>query len=249
MKQSIDWQIATLKAIQVETPRVKTFILALPNWRRHQPGQHYDVRLTAADGYQAQRSYSISSSPELEGEIALTVEKIDNGEVSTYMHDILVPGDLLELRGPIGGYFVWDGSGSAPLLLIAGGSGIVPLMAMLRHRAAGKKVPARLLFSSRAYEDIIFRDELEQLANAGDGLAVFHTLTRNRPIGWQGYDRRIDQEMLAEIAGPLGSSLQAFICGPTLMVEAAADGLVQLGINPANIRTERFGPTGQAKGG
>jgi ferredoxin-NADP reductase len=249
MKHSIDWQIATLKAIQVETPRVKTFVLTLPNWERHKPGQHYDVRLTAPDGYQAQRSYSIASAPEMDGEVALTVERIENGEVSTYLHDILIPGDQVEVRGPIGGYFVWDGETDAPLVLIAGGSGIVPLMAMIRHRAAnGIKIPTRLLFSSRTYEDIIFRAELEQLDSARDGLVVFHTLTRDHPTGWKGYTRRIDQEMLAEIIGPLGRSVRAFICGPTLLVESVADGLVQFGIEPARIRTERFGPTGEAKG-
>ncbi len=247
MRQSIDWQIASLKAVKAETPRVKSFTLTLPSWTRHKPGQHYDVRLTAPDGYQAQRSYSIASAPEREGELDLTVERIENGEVSTYMHDILVPGDLLELRGPIGGYFVWDGSEDAPLLLVAGGSGIVPLMAMIRYRAsAGIKLPAHLLFSSRTYADIIFHDELDQLQNARDGLKVFHTLTRDHPVGWKGYDRRIDREMLAEVIEPLGRSMQVFICGPTLLVESAADSLVNLGIKPTHIRTERFGPTGQA---
>lgn len=249
MKHSIDWQIATLKAVQVETPRVKTFVLTLPNWEPHKPGQHYDVRLTAPDGYQAQRSYSIASAPEMDGEVALTVERIENGEVSTYLHDILIPGDQVEVRGPIGGYFVWDGDTDEPLVLIAGGSGIVPLMAMIRHRAAnGIKVPTRLLFSSRTHADIIFHDELDQLDSVRDGLVVFHTLTRDHPAGWTGYTRRIDQDMLAEIIGPLGRSVRAFICGPTLLVESVADGLVQFGIEPARIRTERFGPTGEAKG-
>jgi ferredoxin-NADP reductase len=249
MKQSVDWQIATLKAVKSETPRVKTLTLTLPNWTRHKPGQHYDVRLTAPDGYQAQRSYSIASSPELDGEIDFTVEKIENGEVSNYMHDILVPGDLLEVRGPIGGYFVWDESMDTPLVLVAGGSGVVPLMAMIRHRSAiDKKVPTHLLYSSRKYEDIIYRDELEQLNSVQDGMVVFHTLTRDQPVGWKGYRRRIDQKMLAEIVDPLGRLVQAFICGPTVLVESVADSLVQLGIEPAHIRTERFGPTGQAKG-
>jgi ferredoxin-NADP reductase len=247
MRQSIEWQIASLKGVKAETPRVKSFMLEIPNWLRHRPGQHYDVRLTAPDGYQAQRSYSIASAPELEGEVDLTVERIENGEVSSYLHDILVPGDFLELRGPIGGYFVWDGTENSSLLLVAGGSGIVPLMAMIRHRAAGGlKNPVHLLYSSRTYDDIIFRSELDQLVSARDGLKVFHTLTRTQPVGWDGYDRRIDQAMLAEIVRPLGHSAQAFICGPTLLVESVADNLVQLGIEPARIRTERFGPTGQS---
>jgi ferredoxin-NADP reductase len=249
MRQSINWQIATIKAVKSETPRVKTLTLALPNWVQHQPGQHYDIRLTAPDGYQAQRSYSIASEPERGGEVDLTVEKIDDGEVSTYLHDVLVPGDRLEVRGPIGGYFVWEASRHASLLLVAAGSGIVPLMAMIRHRAAsGLKVPTRLLYSSRTYEDIIYRKELEQLAAKRDGLWVFHTLTRNQPAGWSGYSRRIDKEMLAEIVQPLGDPIQGFVCGPTLMVELVADELVRLGIAPKRIRTERFGPTGQTQG-
>ena len=249
MRKSVDWQIATLKAVKSETPRVKTLTLVLPNWEPHKPGQHYDIRLTAPDGYQAQRSYSIASSPLRDGEVELTVERIENGEVSTYIHDTLIPGDLLEVRGPIGGYFVWDGSREAPLVLVAGGSGIVPLMAMIRYRAAADiKVPAHLLYSSRSYEDIIFRDELEQLNSVQDGLVVFHTLTRAQPSGWNGFSRRIDQEMLREIVTPLGNLVEAFICGPTVLVESVADGLVRMGIEPAHIRTERFGPTGQDKG-
>jgi ferredoxin-NADP reductase len=249
MKQSVEWQIAVLKAVKVETSHVKTFTLTLPHWLRHQPGQHYDIRLTAPDGYQAQRSYSIASEPEREDEIDLTVERIESGEVSTYLHDVLVPGDCVEMRGPIGGYFVWDGDKNDPLMLVAGGSGVVPLVAMLRHRAAiRKKVPTRLLYSSRNREDIIYADELEQLASAGDGLTVTHTLTRVGPSGWQGYHRRIDQEMLAEVLTPLGKSTQVYICGPTLLVEAASNDLVGLGLTPRQIRTERFGPTRQGTG-
>lgn len=249
MKQSVEWQIAMLKAVKAETKRVKTLTLTLPNWVRHLPGQHYDIRLTAPDGYQAQRSYSIASEPERQGEVDLTVERIEDGEVSTYLHDVLVPGDCLEMRGPIGGYFVWDGENRAPLLLVAGGSGVVPLVAMLRHRAAARiNLPASLLYSSRAQEDIIYDAELEKLVAAKDGLAVFNTLTRNQPAGWQGYRRRIDQAMLAEVVKPLGASVQVFICGPTALVESAATDLVGLGIKPAQIRTERFGPSGQASG-
>jgi len=249
MRQSVEWQIAALKVVKAETRRVKTFTLTLPNWVRHQPGQHYDIRLTAPDGYQAQRSYSIASEPEREGEIDLTVERIEEGEVSTYLHDVLVPGDCLEVRGPIGGYFVWDGSMSGPLMLVAGGSGVVSLAAMIRHRAAtGMKVPTRLLYSSRTREDILYGEELKQLASANDGLVVFHTLTRNQESSWTGFNRRIDLAMLAEVVKPLGEAVQVFICGPTLLVESAANDLVVLGIKPAQIRTERFGPTGLVAG-
>lgn len=241
----LEWQISTVIKVKVETENVKTFTLALPNWVRHQAGQHYDVRLTAPDGYQAQRSYSIASSPEQKGEIELTVECLDDGEVSTYLHDVLIVGDQVELRGPIGGYFVWDVKIGGPLLLVAGGSGIVPLMAMLRHRkAAVSDVPVRLLYSSRTYDDIIYRGELYQMENDHSGFEVFHTLTRKQPMGWSGYDRRIDIGMLEEVARPFGRELKAYICGPTALVEGVANGLVALGIPPKQIRTERFGPTG-----
>jgi ferredoxin-NADP reductase len=249
MKQSIEWQLATIKAVWDETPRVKSLTLALPNWVQHDPGQHYDIRLTAPNGYQAQRSYSIASEPERVGEVDLTIEMIKGGEVSSYLFDVLGPGDHLEVRGPIGGYFVWDAHRDEPLLLVAAGSGIVPLMAMLRHRQAIHcDVPARLLYSSRSYDEIIYRQDLERLAAEGEGLAVFHTLTRRQPAGWQGYNRRIDRQMLDEVIRPLGDEAQVFICGPTLMVEAVADDLVELGIDPRQIRTERFGPSGDTRG-
>src|SRR5437868_3660026 len=214
MKRTLEWQIATVKAIKQETPKVKTFTLALPDWTPHRAGQHYDVRLTAPDGYQAQRSYSIASEPERSGEIDLTVERLEDGEVSSYMHDVLVEGDLIEVRGPIGGYFVWEAQMGGPLLLIAGGSGVVPLMSMIRHRAAeGSHVPTRLLFSSRTPEDVIYYDELERLRSSNNGLEVFHTFTRTQPPGWTGYARRIDNQMLSEVAGPLGGMPQVFICG------------------------------------
>lgn len=246
MNQPLTWQIATVKNIKTETPKVKTFTLSLPNWAPHRAGQHYDVRLTAPDGYQAQRSYSIASEPEHTGEIDLTVEKIDDGEVSPYMHDVLVVGDQIEVRGPIGGYFVWDAKrDGSPLLLIAGGSGVVPLMAMIRHRAAaGSHVPTRLLFSSRTLDDAIYRAELEKLQSKKDGLEVLYTLTRTQPPGWKGYARRIDQPMLSEVTRPLGKSPQVFVCGPTPLVESAANTLVQIGVPAGQIKTERFGPTG-----
>ncbi len=245
MEEPLLWQIATVKAVRAETPTVKTFTLALPHWTPHRPGQHYDVRLSAPDGYQAQRSYSVASEPERRGEIDLTVERLDDGEVSTYIHDVLTPGDQIEVRGPIGGYFVWEASQGGPLLLIGGGSGVVPLMAMIRHRAAaGSHVPTRLLYSSRTPEDVIYAEELAKLTAARDGLEVFHTFTRAPPPGWTGYARRIDGQMLAEVIKPFGTTPTVYICGPTLLVEAVADELVQIRIPPAQIRTERFGPTG-----
>ncbi len=245
MRRFLEWQLATVREIRAETSRVKTFTLALPSWTRHRAGQHYDIRLTAPDGYQAQRSYSIASPPELAGEIELTVERLEDGEVSSYMHDVLIPGDLVEVRGPIGGYFVWEASTGGPLLLVAGGSGVVPLMAMLRHRAAvGSKVPTRLLYSARTLQDVIYFHELERLRGAHDGLEVLYTLTRAQPPGWTGFARRIDPQMLRNVAGPLGEGAQAFVCGPTLLVEAVANGLVEIGLPPGQIRTERFGPTG-----
>ncbi|HEX6383674.1 MAG TPA: ferredoxin reductase [Anaerolineae bacterium] len=245
MKRPLSWQIATVSAIKPETTRVKTFTLTLPDWAPHRAGQHYDIRLTAPDGYQAQRSYSIASEPERIGEIDLTVERLEDGEVSSYLHDVLIVGDQIEVRGPIGGYFVWEASRGGPLLLVAGGSGIVPLMAMMRHRAAaGATIPTRLLYSSRTVEDAIYYDELEKQRTGNNGPEIFYTFTRVQPPGWSGYARRIDSQMLREVAKPLGQGLQAFICGPTLFVEVAANALVEIGIKPAQIRTERFGPTG-----
>ena len=245
MKQTLEWQIASIRDIKPETTNVKSFTLMLPAWMRHRAGQHYDIRLTAEDGYQAQRSYSIASEPEREGEVDITIERIHDGEVSTYMHDVLVPGDRIEARGPIGGYFVWEATMDEPLLLIAGGSGVVPLMSMIRHRAAARAQNATaLLYSSRNFEDIIYHNELEKLGAASNGLQIFHTLTRSQPSGWKGYARRIDPEMLKEVTQPLGKSVQVFICGPTLLVEAVANALVKIGIKSGQIRTERFGPTG-----
>jgi ferredoxin-NADP reductase len=230
--------------VVTETPRVRSLVLAVPDWSGHLAGQHVDVRLTAEDGYQAQRSYSISSGPEDEGRLTLTVERLEDGEVSPYLADELRAGDELELRGPIGGYFVWDVSLSDPLLLVAGGSGVCPLMAMLRHRAArASGVPARLLYSARDLGDVIFRSELERLA-AGQGLDVVLTLTRERPAGWTGYGRRVDAPMLAEVAWPPERRPLVYVCGPTPFVESVAGSLVGLGHDPGRIRTERFGPTG-----
>ncbi|HYK94834.1 MAG TPA: ferredoxin reductase [Candidatus Dormibacteraeota bacterium] len=242
---ALEWQLATVTAVRDETPSVRSFTLGLPDWAGHRPGQHVDLRLTAADGYSVERSYSIASEPERAGEVDITVERIPGGEVSPFLHEVVVPGDRLEVRGPIGGYFVWEAAFGGPLLLVAGGSGVVPLMAMARHRArAGSHVPARLLVSSRGPDEIIYRAELDGLAAAGDGFAVAHTLTRQQPPDWTGYARRIDEQMLAEVVEPLGAATRAYACGPTALVETVANGLVRLGLPPDRIRTERFGPTG-----
>jgi ferredoxin-NADP reductase len=241
----IAWQLATVTAIRDETPTVRSLSLALPQWPGHRPGQHVDVRLTAEDGYSVERSYSIASEPEQVGAIELTVERIEDGEVSPFLDDVVVPGDRFEIRGPIGGYFVWDAMLGGPLFLVGGGSGVVPLMAMLRHRArAGSRIPTRMLFSSRHFEEIIYREELDRLASAGNGLEVVHTLTRSQPAGWTGYRRRIDDRMLAEVLEPLGVATLVYICGPTALVETAANALVRFGLPPNRVRTERFGPTG-----
>jgi ferredoxin-NADP reductase len=232
-------------AVVSETPRVASIVLDVPDWPGHRAGQHVDVRLTAEDGYRAERSYSIASAPE-EGRLALTVERLEDGEVSPYLVDELRAGDGLELRGPIGGWFAWDAAAGGPLFLLAAGSGIVPLMAMIRHRAASRSgVEARLLYSSRSLEDVIYRDELEQLEERGDGLSVTHTLTRSQPPGWRGYARRVDPAMIAEVAWPAARDPLAFVCGPTSFVETGAAALVELGHAAQRIRTERFGPTGR----
>jgi ferredoxin-NADP reductase len=238
----LTWLVAEVAQVRPETPRVKTLALDVAGWPGHRPGQHVDVRLTAEDGYQAQRSYSIAS-PAAGTRVELTVERLDDGEVSPYLTEEVRPGDLIELRGPVGGYFVWDPSPGGAALLVGGGSGVVPLMAMARQRAAhGDSVPTRLLYSARSEEDLIYRDELDRLAARGDGLDVLYTLTRRQPTGWSGYARRIDRELLAEVA-PKDLAL-AFVCGPTPFVEAVAEGLVGLGHEPSRIKTERFGPTG-----
>jgi ferredoxin-NADP reductase len=228
-----------------ETPRARTLVLDVPDWPGHRAGQHVDVRLTADDGYQAQRSYSIASAPDDRDRVALTVVRVADGEVSPYLVDELAEGDQIELRGPIGGHFVWDVGMGGPLLLVAGGSGIAPLMAMIRHRAAqGSRVPTRLLYSSRSLEDVIYRNELDRLAGRGDGLEVFHTLTRSRPSDWNGYAGRIDRDMLAEVGFPPEQRPLCMVCGPTTLVEAVAGVLVELGHVPERVKTERFGPTG-----
>jgi ferredoxin-NADP reductase len=240
----LSWRLAEVAEVVPETPRTKSLVLEVPRWEGHKAGQHLDVRLTAEDGYQAQRSYSIASAPE-DGRLTLTVDRLEEGEVSPYLTEVLMRGDKLELRGPIGGYFTWEAADGGPLLLVAGGSGVVPLMAMIRHRTAvGSDVPTRLLYSSRSYEEIIYREELERLAARDGSLEVIHTLTRSRPEAWSGYDRRIDAEMLAEVAWSPDESLLTFVCGPTSLVEGVATALVSLGHDPAHVKTERFGATG-----
>jgi ferredoxin-NADP reductase len=239
----LSWQLATVVELVDETARARSIVLDPPAWPGHRAGQHVDVRLTAEDGYQAQRSYSIASAPEDE-QLVLTVERLEDGEVSPYLADELRQGDELELRGPIGGYFVWEERLGGPLLLVAGGSGIVPLRAMLRHHGAvGSEIPARLLYSARSLEDVVYRDELVR-QSADSGIDIYFTLTRTQPAGWQGYGRRVEEELLGEIAWPPSSSPLAYICGPTAFVETVAEALVELGHEPGRIKTERFGPTG-----
>ena len=244
LPRRLTWQPGQVVAVRTETPRTKSLVLDVPGWAGHIAGQHVDIRLTAEDGYQAQRSYSIASPPD-ERQVILTVERLDDGEVSPYLTEVLQEGDQLELRGPIGGYFTWQVAAGGPLLLVAGGSGIVPLMAMIRHRAAQKSaVPTRLLYSSREFGDIIYRQELEHLAAADPTLTVVQTLTRSQPLEWTGYQRRIDRAMLAEVAWPPSAQPQAFVCGPTSLVESVASALVQLGHDPLCVKTERFGASG-----
>jgi ferredoxin-NADP reductase len=240
----LTWQVADLVDRVDETPKVRSLVLDVPDWPGHQPGQHVDVRLTADDGYQAERSYSIAT-PADGTRVTITVERIADGEVSPYLVDELQVGDKVELRGPIGGYFVWQPSDGGPLFLAAGGSGLVPLMAMVRARiGGGGDVAVRLLVSSRSADEVIYGGELGAIAGAHDGVEVIQTLTRAQPPGWSGYRRRVDREMLAEVAWPTADEPRCYVCGPTGFVEAVATALVELGHKPQNIRTERFGPTG-----
>jgi ferredoxin-NADP reductase len=230
----LTWLLTTVSGTVMETSRVRTLLLDADGWPGHRPGQHLDVRLTAEDGYQAERSYSIASAPD--EPLAITVERLEDGEVSPYLVDDAAEGDQFEVRGPVGGYFVWDDDGR-PVLLVGGGSGVVPLMAMIR--SSSRNTPIRLVYSSRTYEDIIYRNELKDAP-----AEVFHTLTRSQPPGWTGYSRRIDDELLRDVAFPAAESPHVFVCGSTRFVDAAADGLVRIGYEPGSIRTERFGATG-----
>jgi ferredoxin-NADP reductase len=243
----LDWQVSRVVSVRDETPRTRTLVLHVPAWPGHRAGQHVDIRLVAEDGYRAERSYSIASAPESET-VELTVERLGEGEVSPYLCDVLHEGDGLEVRGPIGGYFVWSANQTGPLLLIGGGSGIVPLMAMLRHRAladsmARDQAPARVLYSARTWDDVIYKDELRELADMS-GATISYTLTREAPRDWPGFTRRVDRAMLAEVAWPASDMPSVFVCGPTPFVESVATLLVELGHEPSRVRTERFGPTG-----
>jgi ferredoxin-NADP reductase len=240
LRGRLTWEVGTVTAVIRETPTVVTIELDVPGWQGHRAGQHLEVRLTADDGYQAGREYSIASAP---GEpVAITVERQEGGEVSPYLTEELRAGDELELRGPIGGYFVWENDATDPLMLLAGGSGVVPLRSILRHRLrTGSDVPARLLYSARTLDDVIYRDEL---ARCHEGVQVSYTLTRAQPPGWTGYAGRINQALLAEVAWPPAAGPQAYICGPTSFVETAAAALVDLGYPVGRVKTERFGATG-----
>lgn len=243
----IEWRVATVIEVIEETSHAKTLVLDVPGWPGHLAGQHVDVRLTADDGYQAQRSYSIASGP-TQPTLAITIERLDDGEVSPYLTDALGVGDRLELRGPIGGYFVWEPSMGGPLYLVAGGSGIVPLMAMLRARAASPSdvragAPATLLYSARGWGDVIYRDELGTLAK-DPNVNVAYSLTRSQPPGWTGFTRRIDADMLTETAPAPSLDPHIYVCGPTPLVEGVAQTLVELGYAAGRVKTERFGPTG-----
>jgi ferredoxin-NADP reductase len=234
----LTWRAAAIAAVRDETPRVKTIVLDVPGWPGHRAGQHVDIRLTAEDGYQAERSYSIAAPANGE-RVELTVENVDDGEVSPYLTEEARTGDELEIRGPVGGYFVWDPDHPGPVLLVGGGSGVVPLMAMIRQR---DRIPTTLLYSARTLEDVIYRGELERVR--GDGLDVVFTLTRSQPEGWTGHSRRVDAELLAEVGPSPDRRPLSFVCGPTPFVEAVALALVELGHDPALVKTERFGPTG-----
>jgi ferredoxin-NADP reductase len=240
LRRRLIWQVAKVSAVTTETSSVRTLTLDVPDWPGHQAGQHLDIRLTDEDGYVAERSYSIASAP---GEpVAITVERLEDGEVSPYLTDELRAGDDLELRGPIGGYFTWEPEDGGPLLLLAGGSGVVPLRSILRHRErTGSSVPVRLLYSVRTLDDVIYQAELDHPAL---GVDVRYTLTRHQPPGWAGYARRVDAALLAQVAWPAAELPLAYCCGPTSFVETVSQALVQSGYPPERVKTERFGATG-----
>ena len=243
VQRRLTWTVATVTGDVRETPSVRTLQLDVPGWAGHRAGQHLDVRLTAEDGYSAERSYSIATAG---GEpVAITVERLDDGEVSPFLTDDLQVGEEIEIRGPVGGYFVWEKSSGGPLLLIAGGSGIVPLRAILRERArSGSDAPVRVLYSARTLPDVIYRTELD--GYAADGVEINYTLTRHQPPGWTGFTRRVDAALLGEVAWPADENPLAFVCGPTSFVETASQALVALGYTPGRVKTERFGGIGGA---
>lgn len=238
----LEWKVATVVAVRDETRRARTLVLDVPEWPGHLAGQHVDVRLVAEDGYEAQRSYSIASAPG-SAHVELTVERIENAEVSPYLCDVLQPGDGVEVRGPIGGYFVRRPDDRSPLFLVGGGSGVVPLMSMLRqHASSGSATSVRLLYSARSHDDVIYKNELNAIVAAGRA-RVELALTREWPSDWKGFRRRIDRAMLEEVAPPASDGGRAYICGPTPLVESVANLLVEIGYDAASVRTERFGPT------
>ena len=240
----LTWRVSTVTSVRGESPTARTIALKVPGWPGHRAGQHVDVRLTAADGYSAQRSYSIASPPD-DGRLELTVQRLPDGEVSSYLDDVLEVGYPLELRGPIGGWFVWDPASTAPVLLVAGGSGVVPLMAMIRTReAAGSKAPFRLVYSVRSPDTALYTEELAERQRRGDGLDVSYQYTRTTPPGWAAPPGRINAEVLASAGWPPDRHPAVFVCGPTPFVEAVANLLVNAGHDPGAIKTERFGPTG-----
>jgi ferredoxin-NADP reductase len=244
LSKRLEWQFAQVCNVVVETRRVKSLMLKPASWTGHLPGQHVDIRLTAEDGYQAQRSYSIASPPEDEL-LTLTVERVKDGEVSPYLLDELRVGDQLELRGPIGGYFVWTGAAREPVYLLAGGTGITPLMSMLRHRNRWpSRSPALLIYSARSWEDIVYRDELEAMMRRDASFRIVYALTREQPKDWTGHWGRINEGLLAENCFPPTQNPRIYVCGPTAFVETAADLLVNRGFDPLRIKTERFGPSG-----
>jgi ferredoxin-NADP reductase len=242
----LTWQVGEVVDIRPENYRVKDLALVVPGWQGHRPGQHVDLRLTAEDGYQAVRSYSIASPSEAD-RVSITVEAIEDGEVSPYLVEDVRPGDRIEVRGPIGGYFVWEATLGGPLMLVAGGSGVVPLMAMIRHRIAARSdIPVRLLYSVRSADDVIYRDELAEIDASQNGIEIFYTYTRMPPPEWGGYRRRVDMTMLDEISWPSDDHPLIYVCGPTSFVEGAAAALIGLGHDGSLVKTERFGPSGSS---
>lgn len=242
------WRGCTVAALRDETPAARTLVLDVPGWPGHEAGQHVDVRLTAADGYSAVRSYSIASAPNDDMQIELTVERLDDGEVSPYLTQELAPGDMLELRGPIGGWFVWNEKQTAPVQLVAGGSGLVPLMAMIRTRQlTANTTPFRLLYSVREPGAILYRAELQKLADGNDGVSITYAYTRTAPKDWPRPPHRIDASLVAEAAWPPNAAPDCYVCGPTAFVEAVDGLLIGAGYDSSKIKTERFGATGEPR--
>ena len=240
----LTWLVGRLVSTRDETATARTLVFDVPGWPGHLPGQHVDVRLTAEDGYSTERSYSIASAPDGTG-VELTIERLDDGEVSPYLTEVFSVGDPLELRGPIGGYFAWHPDSSAPVLLVGGGSGVVPLMAMARTWIAERSsAPMRLVYSTRSPATLLYNAELADIAARSDGLTADIVYTRSAPPGWAGRPGRLDASRLRDLAGPVGPDAQVFVCGPTGFVESIARALTGLGFRPGQIRTERFGPSG-----